>query len=557
MTRRWIPRALAALCAFGALALGLALTGGPAAAQSNPAAVPGRPVAPAVGFAVNNNSHLLVWAEDRGTGTGLDLYSLRLSSSGLPSGRVVPLLVAPGNQSDPSLVFSTRLNEFFLVYTDDGTGGGGPGATPTSNVPIPPIPGTPGPTPTAGPTQPPLPPIPFARDRGETRVLPLDPAAALVLGADAQGQDAEARWLDADVEADLDAAFDNAAFLAGVSRAEARGLQAGVVALAGDDGALTPLSGLEGLAALQPPPVPTPGPSPTAGPTITPGGPTATPGGPVTPGPPAAGSRNLRGTFVSTYGHRLTNTFGIIESPADDTFPDISLLEFASTDQYALVWREVNGVDAQLSVVRLRGQGHWFVVDYKNTVVTGSDISRPSVAADPVEGAYLVSWAETPQGEAARDVYGRRLNRNAAPYRPTFGLASGPEDQVYPSLASLGSFGGYLLAWEQRDGVNPPDIQTRQLNRNGYPYRSQYALAGGPEYTFSPNVSSTDFVTTLTIWLERNAAGDHSILTQEVNRSGRPNGPLRVAVVGGASTAPLTPVPPVNTPPVPPIPPVP
>lgn len=495
------PRSrLAAVAAFAGL---VALAPTLASAASNPLRVPGLPLAPSVSFAPRNGTHLLVWAEDRGTGTGLDIYALRLAASGLPTGAEVPVIVAPGNQSDPSLVFSNRLNEFLMVYTDDtttaspgATPGGPGGATPPippipgpTTVPLPTVPGGPTSTPGLPPATPPLPPVPFALEPGAARI-------------DASGDPASV------------------------------------------------------LAPAQPPIPGTPG--------ATPGGPAATPtpGGPgVPPVPPVtSGSRDIHGVFLSTYGFRVSNTFALVAAPSDDTFPDLALLETSSNDQYVLLWREVNGLDVTLSSMRMRGVGRYLVLDYKRTIVQGPEVSRGSVAADPTTGQYLVVWSETPQSEVARDIYGRLLNLNAAPYRNAFSVVGGAPDQVYPSVASLGATGGYLLAWEERDGVNPPDIKTRQLNRNGYPYRPQYALAGGPSFSFAPSISESSFVETLVVWLDRNPAGDHSIMTAEVNRSGYITGPERVAVLGGSGPAgnvtPVVPGPGFPTPPVP-VPPLP
>jgi len=541
------PSRLASVLVLGGLAL-LAPT--LVSAASNPILVPGLPVAPAVSFAQRNNTHLLVWAEDRGTGTGLDIYALRLAASGLRAGAEVPVIVAPGNQSDPSLVFSNRLNEFLMVYTDDAgaaqpgpTPGGPGGATP----PIPPIPGpttiplpTLGPTATPGPTVTPgLPPVPFIS------------AAGIDAQIDAAALRARAAGLSGGVIGRVE----------GQELIEDARMGRPAITLDGSGGMSVdaPLSAVDGSAAdfaPDQPPIPgTPG--------ATPGGPAATPtpGGPGVPVPPvASGSRDIHGIFLSTYGFRISNSFALVSAPSDDTFPDLALLETASTDQYVLLWREVNGVDVTLSSMRMRGIGRYLVLDFKRTIAQGPEVSRASVAADPTTGQYLVVWAETPATEVARDIYGRLLNVNAAPYRNAFTVVGGAPDQVYPAVASLGSNGGYIIAWEERDGANPPDIKTRQLNRNGYPYRPQYALAGGPAFSFAPNISDSSFFKTLVVWLDRNPAGDHSIMTVEVNRSGYAVGQERVAVQGGSGPAgnvtPIVPGPGFPTPPVP-IPPLP
>lgn len=518
------PRNLTALRAW--IALGLALAVLPSLALRASAAgvvfTSGRPVSPAVAFAPNNYSHLLVWAEDRGTGTGLDLYALRLAASGLPTGTEIPIIVGPGNQGDPALIYNDHLNQFLLVYTDDSGGSGGVPGVPT--VVPPPIP---------GPTSPPLPPppIPFdagpgigggvATDHGDSRApLALDRADLPVEDVVAEGVPA-------------------------IPAIPAILPVLGDVGVAGhSDGAGNP--GTTSVRGYQPPPPPPPG---TPAPTATPGG---APPPPVTPG-----SRDIYGVWLSTYGTRTTITFPLVTAPSDDTYPDLTFNPGAG-DQYVLVWREVNGVDVSIATMRMRGTGYFFYVDAKRTVVTGGDLGRPTVAAEFGKGEYLVAWSQTPTDEPARDIFGRLLNTNGVPYRPAYALAEGPADQVYPSLASLGAFGGYVLVWEEREAADPPDIQARRLNINGRPYRSDNSLAGGGPFSFAPDVSTSGAFSTLVVWLDRNAAGDHSILSAEVNRDGRRIGPERLVVQGGAGPAGVTPVvPPAPGPTMPPIPPPP
>ncbi|MEO8082512.1 MAG: hypothetical protein ABI780_01685 [Ardenticatenales bacterium] len=461
--------------------LGLALVATlPAAAAPNAQLpVTGRPIAPAVAFAANTYTNLLVWAEDTGAGTGLDLYGLRLSATGLPTGRITPILIAPGNQSDPTLIFSPRINEFFLAFTDDSGQLGG--APPSSGTPGFPIPGqTPGaPTPPGLPT----PNVPLALDAGPNGSAP------------------------ADAEQRIARQFE--------------------------------LAPLQGPAPTFPPPG-----------TPAPGGPGGTPIPPTT-----LGSRDIYGTFLSTYGTRTSNIFPLVTSPADDTYPDITIRLTQSSDRYVLVWRKVTGLDVTLASVELEGVGRNFYVKYERAVVSGTDIGRPSVAAEPNAGEYMVLWAETPKDQPQREVYGRLLNNNAVPYKGVIKVATGAADQVYPTIASLGGYGGYLAAWEERMGGDPPDVKIRRLNRNGIPYGYQSTVAGGPAFSFAPDLASTDSVLTLIVWLDRNAAGDHSILAAQLNRDGRRIGPDRVVVTGGSGPGALTPVAPgpgFPTPPAPP-----
>lgn len=432
-----------------------------------------RPLAPAVGYASYYNSYLLVWAEDRGTGTGLDLYGIRLTASGIPQGAEIPVVVASGNQSDPTLAFSQQVGEFLLMYTDDS---GGPlTGLPTPGLPLPGTPSLPtpgGPAPATPPVAPPPPPL-LAMANGPS--LPMQPTA--------------------------------------------------------------------------PPP----------GGTATPVTATATAG----PPPVSSGSRDIYGIFVTASGQATSNSFPVVNSPADETYPDLSYMPRGGRgDRIGLVWREVNGVNAAISVMEITPIGRNFVINTKNSVVSGGDLGRPSIAAEVPSGAYLVVWSQTPTGDSTRDIFARRLNANAFPYGAPLKIEGSlaPVDDVYPSLASLEDYGGFVVAWERRDGASAPDIQTRRLNKNGIPYRSDYSLAGGPPFSFAPDVASSSSDTTLVVWIDRNAASDHSIMASAVNRTGQRRGPEIVVVQGGAGPGPLTPIAPNPggpTAPAPPPPPIP
>lgn len=478
------------LLPLGLIALGISLL--PLFARSAAAALiqtNGRPMAPAIAFAPPYDTYLIAWAEDAGTGTGLDLYAARLTRTGIVNGGAVPLVVAPGNQSDPSLVFSSRVGEFLVVYTDDsGASGPYPGgtATPAPGLPTPGLPAPPTPI---------LPPPPPLLGSGS----PADPGLLdLQLPRAGTGQ----AWVGP---------------------------------------GLTPgwSSGPE-----QPPP---------------PGQPTATPGAPVPP-PSAPGSRDIWGVWAAPSGYRVTNTFALISSPADDTFPDLAVHRTFTAEQVVMVWREVTGVDATLSTQEYTGAfGHYLIIDgAKALVAAGGDKGRPSIALEESKGEYMVVWPETSTTTPGRDIFGRRLNSNAFPYGTVLKVVTDPADDLYPSIASLGAAGGYLLAWEYREAGQAPDIRVRQLNRNGIPYRNIYGLASGPAFSFAPDVASTDSVTTLVVWLDRNAASDQSVIGREVNRDGRPVAPERVIVRGGSGPSggatPVIPPPVLPSPVVPPFP---
>ncbi len=538
-------RALGLAVLAAALTLPLWSVGG--AAQTGPAPATGKPLTPAIAYSQNTNTHLMVWAEDTGSGTGLDLYAMRLSATGLPTGRVIPVIVAAGNQSDPAVVFNPRLNEFLLVFTDDSVSRG---VNPTPAGPVaPPIPGTPQPTPPTLPT-----PNPIAIEGVVELSIPdtLDGAYAAAIeagmwdeGVTLVGPDGRTSLggpasLPADVGSDVIRVDPTTGSpIDGVLAVDA---VTGIPADGNVLGLLDDIVPFQATATIPPPSTPVPG------------GPGTPPGG---PGGPVSGSRDIVGIWLSTYGTIVSNAFGIVTAPSDDTYPDIDFKPSSNTDDYALVWREVVGTNVTLSQVRMRSLGRYLVIDPKRTIVTGVDIGRPSVAADWLGSQYIVVWAETPKDEPARDIFGKRLNSNAFPYKPIFRVVGGDPDQTSPSVSSLGTQGGYLLAWEERSATDPPDIRIRRLNSNGYPWKPQYALAGGPAFSFSPDLAPTrDRASTLIAWLERNAAGDHEIITARLNRDGRRIGPERVIVIGGVGGG-VTPIPPPPNPGAPTPPPLP
>jgi hypothetical protein len=448
----------------------------------------------------------LVWAEDKGMGTGLDIYAARSTASGIIVGSEIPVIVANGDQSDPALVFSERVNDYLVMFT---TAGQDAGPTPESTVAPPPGGGTPG-----FPTPPP-PPIPLARGgalgTGLVTALGADLAPAGLSGQPEALGDFEVQLNPADT--------------------------------------LTLPGGPD-----QPPPPPPYTPTPPTG-----GTPATTPG--VPPPVTSTGQRDIYGTWVTASGQRISSVFAVIASPADDTYPALASYRRSLTDErFVLVWREVTGTDVRLSNYEfLGGPGFFLVYDSaKGNIVGGKDQGRPSVAAED-SGEYLVAWAETPAGMDNRDIFGRRLNYNAWPIGPILRLMDGPADQVYPSVGAIRNAGGYLLAWEERAVGAPSDIRTRRLNRNGIPIGLAYTLAGGPAFSFAPTLpSASDRSTMLMGWLDRNAASDISIIGAEVTRDGRRIGPERILVFGGAGPGGVTPVPPPGFPtPPPPPPPIP
>jgi hypothetical protein len=78
----------------------------------------GIPQHPAIAYNDRMNEYLMVWSEDRGLGTGLDLYGLRLNSSGGTRGSDFPVVIAPGDQVSPTLAFDSRDNQYLVVWSE-------------------------------------------------------------------------------------------------------------------------------------------------------------------------------------------------------------------------------------------------------------------------------------------------------------------------------------------------------------------------------------------------------------------------------------------------------
>jgi hypothetical protein len=494
-------------------AIGLAV----ASVSAAPITSSGRPLAPALGYAARYNTHLLVWAEDRGQGTGLDLYAARVTESGIVVGAEIPLVVAAGDQSDPALAFNERVGDFLVVFTHSG----GPGSTPTAGVPIPGTPGAGTPPALPSPPGPPLANQTFVkigalRAAAAHAAAPYSSPPPIPTGVQTPGQ--------------------------------------------------PPPPGTQ-------PPLPTPGgtgtaPStslpPPATVTTMPGQPTVTPvPGAATatsavPQPPssAPGSRDIYGIWTAPNGFAVTSAFPIIASPADDTYPGIAYRAQPSLDQWVLVWRDVTGIAVSLKTVELAGFGRSMAfASATNNIVTGADHGRPSIAAG-ASGEFLVAWSQKATGRVDRNVVARRLNANAFPYGAFLNLVDAVADETYPSVGAQFDTGDYLVAWEERVPGNAPDIRVRRLNRNGIPLRAAYDIAGGGPFSFAPSLPSTDTPTLLLAWVDRNPASDHSIMGAEITRDGRRLGPERVLVAGGAGPAGVTPLPPPpgfpTSPPIPP-----
>lgn len=450
-----------------------------------------RPVAPALGYAAAPyDSYMLVWAEDRGTGTGLDIYGIRLTASGIGQGYEVPIIVSPGNQSDPTLAYNERIREFMLIYTDDSGGAVEPPVP--GGLPTPGGGSTPGlPTPVSG-TPPVPPPPPFDVEAGA-----ID-QPALLLEGDAIAQSA-------------------------------------------------PLN-LDSGANDQPPGTP-PGFPTQPGPTATPGGPppaTGTTGSRDLYGTFISPGGQRMSQIFQVVASPADDTYPDLAYMPREGREDllvlawrevtgvdasVSSMTFTSYGHFyspSIKRNVVTGGDLGRPSVAAEIPSQEFLVVWSQT---------------PTDDPARDLFARRLQSNGVPYGAPIRIERSKAPV-----------DDVYPSLGSMGPDGGFVVTWERRDGASAPDIQSRRLTRNGVPYRNQNTPAGGAAFSFAPDVSSSYRNSTLLAWLDRNAASDHSILIAEVTRDGRRIGPARLVVQGGTGPSALTPVAPPGFPTLPPLP---
>lgn len=429
---------------LGALALSAGL------ALAAPVTTTGRPLAPAIGFARTFNTYLLVWAEDKGLGTGLDIYAARTTASGVVVGSEIPVVVAAGDQSDPALVFSERINDYLVMFTTDGQVSTGPENTP--GVPPPPGGGTPG-----LPTPPP-PPIPFA-------------------GA-------------------FDGAVDGADDLA-IAEAPA-GLQ-GLPDEPGEPNqppppppGATAVPGTPGTPGV-PPPVTATGQRDIYGTWVTSSGQRVSSVFAVIASPaddtyPALAAyrrgccderfvlvwREVTGTdvrlsnyeFLGGPGYFLVydSAKGNIAGGLDQGRPSVAVED---SGEYLVAWAETpTGADNRNLFGRRLNANAWPVGPTIKLMDGPADQVYPSLGAIRAGGGYLLAWEERSLG-GQPDIRTRRLNRNGIPIGSAYTLAGGAPFSFAPTLPSATDRSTLLMAWLDRNAASDLSIMGAEISRSG------------------------------------------------------------------------------------------
>jgi hypothetical protein len=427
---------------FGGAALGaLAVSAGLALAA--PVTTTGRPLAPAIGFARPFNTYLLVWAEDKGLGSGLDIYAARTTASGIVVGAEIPVVVAKGDQSDPALVFSERINDYLVMFTTDGQASTTPENTP--GIP-PPIGGTPG-----LPTPPP-PPIPFGSD----------------------------------FDSDFGAVEDFAVV-------EAPGGLQGIPAE--PDQPIPPTPGPTALPGTPgvPPPVTATGQRDIYGTWLTASGQRVSSIFAVIASPaddtyPALASfrrgccderfvlvwREVTGTTVrlSNYeflggpGYFLVydSAKGNIAGGLDQSRPSVAVED---SGEYLVAWAEsAPGGDNRDLFGRRLNYNAWPVGPIIKLMDGPADQVYPSLGAIRNGGGYLLAWEERTLG-GPPDIRTRRLNRNGIPIGAAYTLAGGAPYSFAPTLPSATDRATLLMAWLDRNAASDISIIGAEISRSG------------------------------------------------------------------------------------------
>ncbi len=179
-----------------------------------------------------------------------------------------------------------------------------------------------------------------------------------------------------------------------------------------------------------------------------------------------------RGTTRDIYGGRIDPTTG---ARLDSTGFPISTAAFdqagakiASNGATSLVvWQDRRSNSSfDIYGALVNGNGTIAVAEFLICANPG-DQTRPAVAYDAANGAYLVAWSDA-QGAATNDIRGARVSAAGALLDANCGVAitSAPGSQTFPDLAFAG--GRFLAVWEDRRSDTEGDI-----------YGARVSLAGG------------------------------------------------------------------------------
>jgi hypothetical protein len=174
------------------------------------------------------------------------------------------------------------------------------------------------------------------------------------------------------------------------------------------------------------------------------------------------------------YGARLNPTTGLpldAEGFAISTAAgDQAGAEIASNGTTSLVvWQDRGAGNFDIHGALLAADGTIVTPDFVVCAATG-DQTRPTVAYDPTNGAYLVAWAD-PSANAANgttDIRAARVSAAGALLDASCGavISAAPGSQLSPDIAFAS--GRFFIAWEDR-----------RTDTNGDIYGARVSLAGG------------------------------------------------------------------------------
>lgn len=155
--------------------------------------------------------------------------------------------------------------------------------------------------------------------------------------------------------------------------------------------------------------------------------------------------------------------------------------------EYFLVWSEAAGSSGH-DVFGVRVSSAGFARGTPRVLAGGpGDQTRPAIAYNPVEQAYLLAWEDNARD--IDDVWGMRIRANGIPYGSPLALVKGLSNAQDPSVARRGD--GFLVVWvDDRNGGS--DIYGRRLNGNGLPIGgtqgAEYSLAQDLTDEFAPSL---------------------------------------------------------------------
>ncbi len=120
------------------------------------------------------------------------------------------------------------------------------------------------------------------------------------------------------------------------------------------------------------------------------------------------------------------------------------------------------------------------------------DNAQPSVAYDPYDDVYLVTWVHDFNGDGSDwDVYGRIVPWNGpAPSDTPFSICSFTSNQWNPRVAYAGSTGEFLVTWwnEGTTGVNSY-ISAQRVTPAGVLTGSNFTVTSGSEERVAPDIA--------------------------------------------------------------------